>query len=291
MALAPIRTMNGMDSSMPREKPVCETLYGCPRPKHIPQKTGAAGPFPPGKRSPEGTLRAKTLPRNESGTLDGPIPPGNLRSERQKKLIQAFLGEEISHQPRSALDKEDFPGEETADRGKNRPGADCALILHFPDDDGGGKVAFADPVGALRGRNDQHFHCPGPEDGKARIDLAARGDDDVQRGVVLPQRGSQLPVRGGKRRADGLRGPEGPWFGAKRPGADDHRVGDRPQQSHDHPVVRVGTADGAPIRQAGGGKRSNAVQWGDEVANDVRPVFVRRESEGTEERRRLGGQG
>src|SRR4030066_1757635 len=135
MALAPIRTMNGMDSSMPREKPVCETLYGCLRRKHIPQKKVAAGTFHPCKRSPEGTLRAKTLSRNESGTLDGPIPPGNLRSERQKKLIQAFLGEEIPHQPRPAFDQEDFSRACAADRGKNLPGADHARIPHFPRPD------------------------------------------------------------------------------------------------------------------------------------------------------------
>src|SRR3990172_6836123 len=179
IALAPIRTMNGMDSSIPCKKAVCETLCGCLRHERIPQKQVAAGTFHPGKRSPQGMLRPKTLPRNESGTLDGPIPPGNLRSERQKKLVQAFPLEEISNQLRSALDEVDFSRANQADRGKNRPGTDRALLLRFPDDDGGGKFAFADPVGALRGRNDQRFHCPGPENGKTHVDLAAPRAHDL----------------------------------------------------------------------------------------------------------------
>src|SRR5659263_115125 len=146
----------------------------------------AAGTFHAGKRSPQGTLRCKSLPGDESGTLGGPVPPGNLRSERQKKLIQALPGEEISHQTRSALDKEDFTGEDTADGGKNLPRADRATLLHFPDDDGGGKVAFANPACSPRVRNDQHLHRPGPEDGKVQVDLTPRGDDDVQRGGLFP---------------------------------------------------------------------------------------------------------
>src|SRR5512135_1972631 len=102
----------------------------------------AAGTFHAAKRSPQGGLRSETLPRDESGTLGGPVPPSNLRSERQKKLIKAFPGEEISQQPRSAFDKEDITMEETADRGKNRPRTDRAALLHFPDDDGRGKAAF-----------------------------------------------------------------------------------------------------------------------------------------------------
>ena len=157
----------------------------------------AAGTFHAAKRSPQGTLRSETLPRDESGTLDGTVPTSNLRSECQKKLIQAFPGEEISHQPRSAFDKEDFTLEETTDCGKNRPRADRATFLHFPDGDGRRKSAFANSAGALRVRNDQHLYCLGPEDGKTQVDLTTRGDDDVQRGGLLPRRDPHLPVQPG----------------------------------------------------------------------------------------------
>ena len=156
------------------------------RRKPIPKKQVAAGTFHTGKRSPQGMLRSEPLPRDESGTLDGPVPSGNLRSERQKKLIQAFPGEKISHQSRTPFDKDDLAGKDTADRGKDFPRADRVTLLHLPDDDGCGKPAFANPVGSPRGRNDQHVHRPGPEDGKIQVDLTPRSDDDVQRGGLLP---------------------------------------------------------------------------------------------------------
>jgi hypothetical protein len=62
-------------------------------------------------------LRPEPLPRDEPGTLDRPVTPGDLRGEGQEKLIQAFPGEKISHQPRSALYKNDLTGEDAADRG------------------------------------------------------------------------------------------------------------------------------------------------------------------------------
>ena len=84
-------------------------------------------------------LGAEPFPGDEPGTLDGSVPTGDLRREGQKKLIQAFFGEKIPHQPRSAFDKEDFAGKEAADRGKNRPRADRAPFFRFPEDEGGGK--------------------------------------------------------------------------------------------------------------------------------------------------------
>ena len=97
----------------------------------------AAGAFHADKRCPQGMFRGEPFPRDETGTLDGPVPPGYLWSKRQEKLIQAFFREEIPHEPRSAFDKEDSAGEETADRGKNRPRSDSVPLPFFPDDDGG----------------------------------------------------------------------------------------------------------------------------------------------------------
>ncbi len=80
--------------------------------------------FNTNKRSPEWVLWGKTLPGDESRTLDCSISTGNLWRERQEQFIQGLPGKEISHQLGSALDEDQVTLANTSHCFQDSRGAD-----------------------------------------------------------------------------------------------------------------------------------------------------------------------
>src|SRR2546425_715839 len=86
------------------------------RRKSIAQKQVAPGTFDAHERPPEGMLWRKKFAHDESGALDLPVAPGNLRSQRQEQLVQGLLGKKVANQLRSTLDQDHLTLADTADR-------------------------------------------------------------------------------------------------------------------------------------------------------------------------------
>ena len=60
------------------------------------------------QRPPERLVRGEEMPGHQTWSLHRPVTAGDLGREGQIQLVQAARREEVTHQPRSALDQDQF---------------------------------------------------------------------------------------------------------------------------------------------------------------------------------------
>src|SRR6266566_1618571 len=140
--------------------------------------------FDADERSPERVLWRKTFSHDESGPLDLPITPGNLRCQRQEQLVQSLLGKKVTHQLRPAFDQDHITTTNIPDRLENSPGVERTRALKNADLHG-----WWETLCAVRGRDEQRRNLTRLKHWQLKINLSPRGHDDIKWRLCLAQAG------------------------------------------------------------------------------------------------------
>src|SRR5438132_11709781 len=149
-------------------------------------------------------------------------------------------------------------------------------------------MLFTDALLAMRRRDDQHGNLTGLKYWQIQVDITVCRNDDVQWRFRLPQVDSKLLVHGGEGWINVLRSPAVMGYRAQCASANNHSIGNRTQQAHDHLIMLIEAADFSTTRVANFVQGHDPIQCCDKVADDIGPLRMWRELETTKKSCQFG---
>src|SRR5437868_10413517 len=149
-------------------------------------------------------------------------------------------------------------------------------------------MLFTDGLYATRCCDDQHGNLSGLKHWQMQVDIAVCGDNDVQWRFWLPEVDPKLLVHGGEGWINVLRSPAVMGYRAQCASANNHGIGNRTQQAHDHLIMLIEAADFSTTRVASFIQGHDPIQCCDKVAGDIGPLRMWRELETTKKSCQFG---
>src|SRR5437588_7452425 len=151
-------------------------------------------------------------------------------------------------------------------------------------------MLFTDALLAMRRRDDQHGNLTGLKHWQIQVDITVCRNDDVQWRFWLSQVDPKLVVHGGEGWINVLRSPAVMGYRAQCASTDNHGIGNRTQQAHDHLIMLIEATDFSTTRVASFVQGHDPIQGRDKVADDIGPTRMWWELEMTKKSCQFGRQ-